>query len=151
MAEAIFATPFYFVRPTECGAGEPGEDPGLTPEGLRQARKLARRFAKNPFGIRGIFCSPRLRAIQMADVIHDVLPVKLRVLGGLAESGDPQAVGEALGSALAGKQPILIVSHGPVAAVVRERLGLAPQPVEKGEICLFEPRPGGAGWECRAV
>src|SRR4051812_36814020 len=91
MASLLPTRPFFFVRHTETEANQSslicggGWDPGLTAEGLTMARRLARRFSKNPSGIRVIYCSPLLRSIQTADVIHDVLHVRMSVLSGLAE------------------------------------------------------------------
>ena len=57
-----------------CGGGL---DLGLNEKGIEEARKLSRRFKKNPLQIKNIYCSPELRAIQMADFLHDELKGKL--------------------------------------------------------------------------
>lgn len=65
-----------------CGGGW---DVALNEEGLAQARKLSRVFAKDKLGIRVIVSSPLLRCIQTTDVLHDKLKVKVRVTAGLSE------------------------------------------------------------------
>jgi probable phosphoglycerate mutase len=65
-----------------CGGGW---DIALNEEGITQARKLSRVFAKDKLGIRVIVSSPLLRCIQTTDVLHDKLKVKVRVNSGLAE------------------------------------------------------------------
>lgn len=67
-----------------CGGGW---DLPLSEEGLKDARKLSKTLDKGKTGIRVIFSSPLLRCIQMTDVIHDQLKVKVRVISGLAERG----------------------------------------------------------------
>lgn len=65
-----------------CGGGW---DIALNEEGITQARKLSRVFAKDKLGIRVIVSSPLLRCIQTTDVLHDKLKVKVRVISGLSE------------------------------------------------------------------
>lgn len=62
------------VNAYHCGSGL---DLGLSSNGIEEGRKLARRFKKNPLKIKNIFASPELRAIQMADVLHDEMRGKI--------------------------------------------------------------------------
>jgi broad specificity phosphatase PhoE len=84
---------FYLVIHGETAAHEQGLlcgggwDAPLNERGLRDARKLAKEIDKNATGIRVIFSSPLLRCIQMTDVLHDQLKVKVRVISGLSERG----------------------------------------------------------------
>lgn len=57
-----------------CGGGL---DLGLDETGLEEARKLSKRFAKNPLKIKKIYSSPELRAVQMADFLHDEFKGKI--------------------------------------------------------------------------
>ncbi len=65
-----------------CGGGW---DLALNEDGLVQARKLAKRFQRDKFGIRVIISSPLLRCVQTTDVLHDQLKVRVRVVSSLAE------------------------------------------------------------------
>jgi broad specificity phosphatase PhoE len=94
---------FYLVLYTEtdadvqryhCGSGL---DLGLTENGIEDARKIARRFKKNPLKIRRMIASPELRAVQMADVLHDEIKAKL----GLWREFADQFLGEWEGKPLA--------------------------------------------------
>ena len=51
-----------------CGGGL---DLGLNELAMEEARKISRRFKKNPLKVKKIYASPELRAIQMADFLHD--------------------------------------------------------------------------------
>jgi broad specificity phosphatase PhoE len=62
------------VNAYHCGGGL---DLGLNEVGIEDARKLSRRFKKNPLKIKKIYSSPELRAVQMADFLHDELKGKL--------------------------------------------------------------------------
>lgn len=57
-----------------CGGGL---DLGLNEAAIEAARKLARRFKKNPLKIKKIYASPELRTIQMADLLHDEMKGKI--------------------------------------------------------------------------
>ena len=52
-------------------------DLGLNENGIEEARKFSRRFKKNPLKIKKIYASPELRAVQMADFLHDEIKGKL--------------------------------------------------------------------------
>ena len=56
-----------------CGSGW---DLGLNEVGIEQAREAAIPLKKNPFKIKRMISSPELRAVQMADIIHDQMKVK---------------------------------------------------------------------------
>jgi broad specificity phosphatase PhoE len=70
-----------------CGGGL---DLGLNEFGIEEARKFSRRFKKNPLKIKRIISSPELRAIQMADILHDEMKGKIS----LAREFSDQFLGE---------------------------------------------------------
>ena len=72
------------VNRYHCGSGL---DLGLSANGIEEGRKLARRFKKNPLKIKNIFGSPELRAIQMADVLHDEMKGKIILCREFADQG----------------------------------------------------------------
>ena len=57
-----------------CGGGS---DLGLNEAGLMSARKFALRFKKNPFKFKRMISCPELRTVQMADILHDEMRVRL--------------------------------------------------------------------------
>lgn len=152
---------FYFLCNSEseaersgmiCGGGW---DPPLTHDGINHLRRLSRRMKGNPLSIRTLVCSPLLRAVQAADILHDVLQVKLVALSALSDRNlgawerkrphevsefDPAApripggedynaflarVSDGLAAALAQRSKVLIVSQVGVAYALA-RILLAP-------------------------
>lgn len=82
----------YFVRHGErvhwenhkdAGLEIPG--PGLTKEGMRQAKKVAKEFSKMKGEIDVLYSSDMLRAIETANEISKVIGKKAKVIEGLAE------------------------------------------------------------------
>lgn len=73
-----------------CGGGL---DLGLNELGIDEARRLSRRFKKNPLKIKRIFSSPELRAIQMSDFLHDEMKGRIILLRELTD----QILGECEG------------------------------------------------------
>ncbi|MGE0615853.1 MAG: histidine phosphatase family protein [Bacteriovoracia bacterium] len=183
MDPRIVAKEFYFFRHAAtdlhakglaCGGGS---DVPLSEAGLQEARAAAKIFRKNPQKIKTIFSSSLLRAIQTADIVHDVVDVKLRVFPHFAErhlgdwEGKPVAeiegfsafaptiprgeayaafekrVGEGLVIALGTAQVSLIVSHGFVAAVIQRILGAPEVSAERCRLLHFTR--GDAGWSVR--
>lgn len=76
---------FYFLIYTQtdatvqgyaCGSGL---DIGLNDAGLDEARKSERRYKKNPLKFKAIVASPELRAVQMADILHDEVKAKMTI------------------------------------------------------------------------
>ena len=76
-----------------CGGGL---DLGLNDQGIEDARKLARRFQKNPLKIKKIITGPELRTIQLADLFHDELKGKMLIF---REFGD-QSMGDLEGKVI---------------------------------------------------
>ena len=60
-----------------------GHDPHLSPNGVQQARATGRRLIGE--GIRHVFASPFLRAVETAYHVADALDLDVKVEGGLSE------------------------------------------------------------------
>ena len=90
-----------------CGGGL---DLGLNEAGVEEARKLARRFKKNPLKIRKIYASSELRTIQMADILHDEM--KGRII--LAREFLDQVLGDLEGRPMDLKQSSSMKVSSPV-------------------------------------
>jgi broad specificity phosphatase PhoE len=58
-------------------------DPGLSPEGIREAESVGRRLANE--GVKHVFASPFLRAVETAHHIAKPLGLRIRVETGLCE------------------------------------------------------------------
>jgi broad specificity phosphatase PhoE len=58
-------------------------DPGLSPEGIREAESVGQRLAKE--GVKHVFASPFLRAVETAHHIAKPLGLHIRVETGLSE------------------------------------------------------------------
>lgn len=72
-----------FADPDWAATAERPHDPGLSPDGVEQARKLARRMAEAPIG--HIFASPFLRAVQTAHHVADLREQPVYLEPGLGE------------------------------------------------------------------
>jgi phosphohistidine phosphatase SixA len=131
---------YYLLRTPEVSPAKPGKtekDPPLSTDEMRLARNISRKFAKNPFGIQAIFCGPSLQSIQTADLIHDVLNVRLRVLSGFSPQAEEQQIREALRAA-AFPTPSLIVSPERVGLTLLRTIGIEQGKIEQGVIYHVE-------------
>jgi broad specificity phosphatase PhoE len=122
-----------------CGGGL---DLGLNEAGLDDARRLSRRFTKNPLKIKKIYASPELRAIQMADFLHDELKGKLV----LSRQFSDQNLGEMEGRPLGPGENVRFVPSEPargeseVAFSLRVREGLEAF-MQETLLCLLVTHP----------
>ncbi len=149
----------------QCGSGL---DLGLSEQGMENARKLARRFKRNPLKIKKIFASPELRAIQMADFLHDEMKGKLTLcrefmdqnLGELegkpvtskeapfeivqepmrGERGDAFSlrVREGLERILKEDLLLVLVTHPRVASLIFDWLGLPSEELIRGKMYAID-------------
>lgn len=71
---AVYTETDAHVNRYICGGGL---DLGLNETGMAQAVEIAARFKRNPLKVKQLIGSPELRAIQMADIFHDQIKVKL--------------------------------------------------------------------------
>ena len=150
-----------------CGGGL---DLGLNEAGMEEARKLARRFKKNPLKLKRMIASPELRSIQMADILHDEMKVKLTLWRELTDqfmgewegksihpsmdlTHPPQGetyetfslrVRKGLEQILQAKDSVVLVTHPRVAKAVFEWLGIGAEAIQRGTLyCVDLPPNGG--------
>jgi len=76
-----------FVDPDWPKTAERPYDPGLSPDGLEQAHRLAQRLRGE--GIRRVFASPFLRTVQTANKVAEVLDLPIHLEPGLGEWLNP--------------------------------------------------------------
>ena len=77
-----------FVDPNWALNAARPHDPGLSPDGVEQAKELGRRLAGN--GIRHTFSSPFVRALETASHLADALDVRIKVEQGVCEWLNPE-------------------------------------------------------------
>jgi broad specificity phosphatase PhoE len=148
-----------------CGGGL---DLGLNENGMEEARKLSRRFKKNPLKIKRIYASPELRSVQMADFLHDELKGKLVLSRNFADQNLGSSEGEPLGSDLTATSVLLepkrgetetafslrvregleaflheellsvLVTHPRVAMKILSWLGLTGEVIERGKMYVLD-------------
>ncbi len=155
-----------------------GLDLGLSETGLDQARKIARRFKKNPLKIKRMVAGPELRCIQMADLLHDEMKVKLTLSRDFADQNlgewegksakDAEGANPPRGEALApfqlrvssGLEKLLIdesalltliVTHERVAEVIFNHLGLNTDHFERGVLYGIDLPAGDGNAHLRVV
>lgn len=153
-----------------CGGGL---DLGLNEQGLEEARKLARRFKRNPLKIKKIISSPELRTIQLADIFHDEMKGKMLIYREFGDQffGDlegkpldqisPQTmdlnpprgethqnfssrVHQGLVRVLQEKDLCLVATHLRVAKKILEWVGLGAEAIEPGALYSID-LPAGTG------
>ncbi len=150
-----------------CGGGL---DLGLNEEGMDLARKIARRFKRNPLKIKKIIGSPELRAVQMADIFHDEIRVKLVLWRSFADQfmGDWEGrpiqenmdfdhpprgeteeafsarVGAATHELLLSDEACFVVTHLRVARRILKFFGLGSEVIEQAVVYAVD-LPAGAG------
>jgi phosphohistidine phosphatase SixA len=100
----------YLVRHAEAAPGEPDELRSLTPEGRRQATRVAERLSESGAQPSAVLCSPLLRARETAELIAEPF--------GLAPDSDdrlaPGATADGVRAAVAGRgEAVVVVGHQP--------------------------------------
>ncbi len=150
-----------------CGGGL---DLGLNEAGMENAKKLSRRFLKNPLKVKRIVCAPELRTIQLADHFHDVIKGKMMIYREFADQnlgafeGKPFSssmdldhptkgediedfsvrVHQGLLRLLQEKDLCLLVTHTRVAQVIFRWLGIGKEKIESD--CVYSIHvPAGMG------
>jgi phosphohistidine phosphatase len=100
----------YLVRHAEAAPGEPDALRPLTPEGRRQASRLAERLAEADLRPAAVLCSPLLRARETAEVLARPLALEPEADERLA----PGATAEDVRAAVAGRGgTVVVVGHQP--------------------------------------
>jgi len=164
---SVYTSTDAVVNQYVCGGGL---DLGLNDEGIDDARKLARRFQKNPLKIKKIVAGPELRTIQLADLFHDELRGKMLLFREFADQfmGDLEGKilapgfdernpprGETLSNfssrvhnglirVLQEKDLCLIAAHPRVARQIFKWIGLEEEKVQPGVLYAID-LPAGTG------
>ncbi len=130
-------------------AGDPamweGDDAArpLSEKGVRQAERLGRHLARVEFETDAIISSPKVRALQTAEIVGRALGVDVKVDDRLAGPLDLRRVGALLRAAGGPRRPVL-VGHDPDFSELLARLVGAPSlPMKKAAIARVELPDGG--------
>jgi phosphohistidine phosphatase len=135
-------------------AGDPdkwqGDDAArpLSEKGVRQAETLGRHLAGVGFGTDAILSSPKLRALQTAEIVGRALGSAVTVDDRLAGSLDPRRVAAILGDAGHPKKPVLVGHDPDFSDLLAELVGAPRLSMKKGAIArvdLAEGTQAGAG------
>ena len=102
-----------------CGSGL---DLGLNETGIEEAKKFSRRLKKNPFRIKKMIAGPELRCIQMADLIHDEMRVRLTLSRNFADQFMGELEGKPFTETTDFKNPPRGETSGEFAVRVRQGL-----------------------------
>jgi phosphohistidine phosphatase len=129
----------WFLRHAEAQNGMPDDDRPLTERGVRQAEGAGRALARLGATVEACLSSPKLRALQTAQLVCEPLGVPVTVEPAL--SGQPFDVA----SLTAGFTDVLLVGHDPSFSLTLHDLtgtqarmrkgGLAG--IEKGELIVL--------------
>lgn len=154
----------------ECGGGL---DLGLNERGMDDARKLSRKFKKNPLKVKKIVSGPELRTIQLADFLHDEMKGRMVVYREFADQfmGDLEGkpliktgnsglipnpprgetehdftsrVHQGLVRILQEKELCLLATHPRVALKIFEWFGIGHESIKSGELYAID-LPTGTG------
>ena len=150
-----------------CGGGL---DLGLNEQGIEDARKLSKRFHKNPIKVKKIITSPELRTIQLADIFHDEMKGKIFVYREFADQNMGDLEGKPMSASLNLDHPkngedvedfsirvhrgllrvfqenqvCLIMTHPRVAQMIFRWLGIGKEKIEPGMVYSVD-LPAGMG------
>lgn len=116
----------------------PDFDRPLSARGREQAARLGTLLAATGFAPDAIIASPRVRALQTAELLADRLGARFRVDGRLAEPLSARAVERILGDAGDPLRPVL-VGHDPAFSELLALLtGAADIPLRKGALARID-------------
>jgi len=125
-------------------AGDPekwqGDDAArpLSEKGVGQAEGLGRHLARVGFQPDAILSSPKLRALQTAEIVGRALGVAVTADDGLAGSLDPRRIAAILRDAGGPRRPV-IVGHDPDFSDLLAELTGAPRlPMKKGALARVD-------------
>lgn len=164
---SVYSSTDALVNGYVCGGGL---DLGLNEEGIEDARKLAKRFQKNPLKVKRIISGPELRVIQLADFFHDEMKGKMLIFREFADQfmgdlegkvlpkntdemnpprGETRAnfssrVHNGLVRVLQEKELCLLAIHPRVARMIFDWIGLEAEKVEAGVMYSID-LPAGTG------
>jgi len=116
----------WLLRHAEAADGFPDDERPLTERGTRQAEAVGRALARLGVEIEICLTSPKLRAVQTAQLACEPLGITVRVEPAL--SGEPFDVHELT----AGLQDVLLVGHDPSFSLTLHHLTGAQARLRKG-------------------
>jgi phosphohistidine phosphatase len=122
----------WLLRHAEAADGEPDDKRPLTERGTRQAEAAGRALARLGVRIGACLTSPKLRAVQTAQLACEPLGVEVTVEPAL--SGEPFDVGDLT----AGLDDVLLVGHDPSFSMLLHDLTGAQARMKKGGLAGIE-------------
>lgn len=136
----------HLLRHSDAGDPEAwqGDDAGrpLSEKGVRQAEALGRHLARVGFETDAILSSPKLRALQTAQIVGKALGMEPTVDERLAGSLDPGVVAALLKDAGGPTRPV-VVGHDPdFSELLAELTGTPRISMKKGAIARVDVRDG---------
>jgi phosphohistidine phosphatase len=140
------AVSLHLLRHADAGDPEKwqGDDSArpLSEKGVRQAERLGRHLKTVEFEPDAIISSPKVRALQTAEIVGRALGVSATVDERLAGSLDPGAVAALLRDAGGPRKPV-IVGHDPdFSELLAELTGAPDLPMKKGAIARVDLADG---------
>src|SRR5262245_24680080 len=93
----------------------------LTEGGRRQAREAGEALRDRRVVLRAVLCSPRIRALETAKIVADILGVELQVTDAL-DSGAPLSGYAVVISIFGHGGDVLLVGHNPEIATWASRM-----------------------------
>ena len=129
-------------------AGEPGAWQGddaarpLSDKGVDQAERVSRHLARLGFETDAILSSPRLRALQTAEILGAALGVKVRVEDRLAGSLDLRRVATILRDAGNPRKSVLVGHDPDFSELLAELVGAPTMTMSKGAIARIDLAEG---------
>lgn len=121
----------WLLRHAEAADGVPDDERPLTERGIRQARDAGRALAALGVALDTCLCSPKLRALQTAELACGFLGVEVEVERRL--SGQPVDVEELM----AGRGEIMLVGHDPSFTLLVHDLTGAQARMKKGGVAAI--------------
>ena len=115
----------YLVRHAQAEHGEPDALRRLTPHGRKQAKELAKRFARRGVRPEAILSSPLVRARETAEALAAELGVTVETDDRLAPGADVdqlRAVVEGRG------ETVVVVGHQPDCGEISAEISGGPEP-----------------------
>jgi phosphohistidine phosphatase len=148
----------HFLRHAHAGDpfkwSGPDDERPLSEKGRLQAERMGAFLAGAGFDPDAILTSPRLRAVETADLVAELLGRPVRQMDELAEPLDVAAL-EALLRAAGDPSRPLLVGHDPdFSELAAELAGVSSLPVRKGALLRIDaarPLVGGSGVLCWLV
>jgi broad specificity phosphatase PhoE len=118
-----------------CGGGL---DLGLDEQGMEDARKLSRKFNKNPLKVKRIIAGPELRTIQLADFFHDELKGKIILFREFADQYMGDLEGKVAAEGIDQRNPPRGETHSDFS--IRVLNGLVRM-LQEPHVCLLATHP----------